>query len=118
MPFKNYSEVETPSVSAEWSVMSAQDRVSELTDSLSKSRFGELFSITRAEPTGFVYVNFSTPIQASKRGMLLLDLEEYFKKNLDPGISLWCEPLGDKNSLRNLRGIQIKSGRDQDEISK
>ena len=27
-----------------------------------------------------------------------------------PGnVNVWCEPIGDKNSLRNLRGIQIKA---------
>jgi hypothetical protein len=25
------------------------------------------------------------------------------------GIIIWCEPIGDKNSLRNLRGIEIIS---------
>lgn len=112
MSFKNYAEVETPSVSAEWEAMSEQDRITKLTDLLGKSRFGDFFSVTRAEPTGFVYINFLSPIQVSKRGTLLLDLEDYFKKNIDLGISLWCEPLGDKNSLRNLRGIQIKSVKD------
>jgi hypothetical protein len=49
--------------------------------------------------------------------MLILDLEEFLKNHLDSGISIWCEPLGDKNSLRNLRGIQIKTVRTElDEI--
>ena len=35
-------------------------------------------------------------------------LEEDLKLNIDKGLTVWCEPLGDKNSLRNLRGIKIK----------
>jgi hypothetical protein len=112
MSFKNYAELETPSVGSEWESMSQDERISKLHGLLDESNFRGYFRISRAEPSGFVYVNFSSPIQASKRGTLLLDLEDFFKKHLDPGISLWCEPLGDKNSLRNLRGIQIKSVKD------
>ena len=112
MSFKNFAESETPSVGSEWETMSEDERISRLQGLLDESNFRTYFSITRAEASGFVYVNFSSPIQVSKRGTLLLDLEDYFKKNLEPGISLWCEPLGDKNSLRNLRGIQIKSVKD------
>jgi hypothetical protein len=38
-----------------------------------------------------------------------LDLEELFKKSVDQGITVWGEALGDKNSLRNLRGIEVKT---------
>ena len=41
------------------------------------------------------------------RGPLLLDLEEKLKKNIDDGITVWFEPVGDKSKLRNLRGITI-----------
>lgn len=112
MSFKNYADSETPSVGLEWETVSEAERISRLHGLLDESKFRGYFRITRAEPSGFVYVIFSSPIQVSKRGTLLLDLEDYFKINLEPGISLWCEPLGDKNSLRNLRGIQIKSVKD------
>ena len=40
----------------------------------------------------------------------LIDKTEFYLKNkIDRSINVWCEPIGDKNSLRNLRGIQIKS---------
>ena len=42
------------------------------------------------------------------RGMILLDLEEKLKKNIDIGLTVWLEPVGDKSKLRNLRGIKIK----------
>ena len=36
-----------------------------------------------------------------------VNFEEWIKKIVDHGISIWHEPIGDKNSLRNLRGIEI-----------
>jgi len=43
---------------------------------------------------------------ASERGKILLDLEDCLC-NINPRIRVWHVPLGDKNSLRNLRGISI-----------
>jgi hypothetical protein len=40
--------------------------------------------------------------------MMLLDLENEIKKDIDHGITVWLEPVGDKSKLRNLRGIKIK----------
>ena len=37
----------------------------------------------------------------------MLDLEAVLKNELDNGITIWHIPIGDKNSLRNLRGIEI-----------
>ena len=39
---------------------------------------------------------------------MLLDLESLIKDNIDDGISIWLEPVGDKSKLRNLRGINFK----------
>ena len=48
-------------------------------------------------------------IPANERGLLLLDLEEKLKIEIDKGITVWCEPVGDKSKLRKLRGIEIKT---------
>ena len=54
----------------------------------------------------YIYVCFKTKITPCERGTLLLDLEdEMCKKNCQ--VRVWHIPLGDKNSLRNLRGIKI-----------
>ena len=37
-----------------------------------------------------------------------LNLEERLKNNIDKGLTVWFEPVGDKSKLRNLRGIKIK----------
>ena len=46
---------------------------------------------------------------ASERGVLLLNIEDWIKNKLDNGITIWHESIGDKNSLRNLRGIEVNS---------
>ena len=38
-----------------------------------------------------------------------VELEEKIKYNIDRGITIWCEPVGDKSALRKLRGVKIKS---------
>ena len=46
---------------------------------------------------------------ANERGLFLLELEEKLKLAVDQGITVWCEPVGDKSKLRNLRGVEIKT---------
>lgn len=53
-------------------------------------------------------VGLRVPVPADKRGTLLLDLEASLKESIDPGLVVWLEPLGDRSSLRNLRGIEVK----------
>jgi hypothetical protein len=66
-------------------------------------------AIAAAKEDGQIIVNFVEPQSASKRGQLLLDLESLLKEAIDPGLAVWLEPLGDRNSLRNLRGIEVKA---------
>ena len=56
----------------------------------------------------YIYVNCTTKLSPSERGTLLLDLEDEMCKK-DNRIRIWHVPLGDKNSLRNLRGIKFKN---------
>ena len=51
-------------------------------------------------------VKLLTALTPRERGSLLLDLEDELCK-LDANIRVWHTPLGDKNSLRNLRGVQL-----------
>ena len=46
-------------------------------------------------------MTFESPLPA--------DLEAFLKESIDPGLVVWLEPLGDRSSLRNLRGIEVKS---------
>jgi hypothetical protein len=59
---------------------------------------------------GDILVAFIATPKASVRGSLLLDLEIDLKAKLDIGVVVWHESLGDKNSLRKFRGIEVKNG--------
>ena len=65
--------------------------------------------ITKAEPNGNVILKIEKSIQASERGILLLDLESLLKNKIDQAITIWLEPVGDKSKLRKLRGLTIKN---------
>jgi len=99
----------TPQVSATWVSRDNQTRLADVNKALEGTKFFETFTPTRTFDDGQVYFTFNKPISSSLRGILLLDLEVLLKDELDPGIIVWCEPIGDKNSLRNLRGIEIIS---------
>lgn len=99
----------TPEVSTLWINLDNDSRLSRITEVLKGSKFFELVTPTRTLNDGQIYFSFKTPISSSLRGILLLDLELFLKENIDSGIIIWCEPIGDKNSLRNLRGIEIIS---------
>jgi len=53
-----------------------------------------------------VEVRILCALSPQERGHLLLDLEDSLCA-LDPSIRIWHTPLGDKNSLRNLRGVEL-----------
>ena len=55
-------------------------------------------------------INFTLEknLSAAERGTLLLNVEEYLRANVNDGIRVWLEPMGDKNTLRLLRGIPMK----------
>ena len=57
---------------------------------------------------GQIVLKIEQSIPANHRGPMLLDLEEKIKESIDEGITVWCEPVGDKSVLRKLRGLEIK----------
>lgn len=65
--------------------------------------------VAEAKENGHVILELTQPLGPEKRGTFLLDLEQHLKDSIDQGISVWLAALGDKNSLRNLRGIKVKS---------
>ena len=56
---------------------------------------------------GQIILKVQKSIPSNIRGILLLDLEDRIKKNIDKGLTVWLEPVGDKSKLRNLRGIKF-----------
>lgn len=71
--------------------------------------FKEYIEIISANNNGAVLVNLLKDIKPSKRGELLLDFEYILKKKIDRAIYINVESMGDKSSLRNLRGIVIEN---------
>ncbi len=106
-----YAYADTPSPSIEWRQLSDAERRARVIDAL---RAGTMFLngvvvIIAAKKDGQIIVNLVESMPAGKRGTLLLDLEALLKEAIDPSLVVWLEPLGDRNSLRNLRGIEVKS---------
>ena len=62
-------------------------------------------------PGGYlnVFVTFvSSGLSIADRGQRLLELEDILIKSVDTAIRVWHVPIGDKNSLRKLRGVILK----------
>ena len=106
--FENFATLDSPSTSFRWQEMTNEDRLGEIQRCLAQGSWNERIVVRGGAANGQVSVVIDPPLAAAERGTLLLDLEEVLKREVDEGITVWCQPLGDKNSLRNLRGIQMK----------
>jgi hypothetical protein len=105
---KNHSMTPAPSVNKLWLEMSDDERYKLIFQELKKSNKIKNFEIFRVPKDGKIILKTEISIKSSERGMLLLDIEEQLKKNIDKGLTIWLEPVGDKSKLRNLRGIVFK----------
>lgn len=104
-----YANVDSPSVGVAWKEMEGETRLSRVRSALSENARFETLDPTEAREDGQVYLLMNSPLRASERGVLLRAAEAHLKDVIDQGITVWCQPLGDKNSLRKLRGIQVLS---------
>ncbi len=106
-----YAYVNTPSPGFKWRQLSDTERRALVADALRAgiAALNDTVVIVAAKEDGQIIVNLVKPMPASKRGTLLLDLEAFLKEAIDRGLVVWLESLGDRNSLRNLRGIEVKS---------
>jgi hypothetical protein len=103
----NFSEAITPKTSTEWLKQSESSRIEKINMELKKSINCESFEAVDAPDNGQIVLKIEKIIPANERGLLLLDLENKLKLKIDAGITVWCEPVGDKSKLRKLRGIKI-----------
>lgn len=105
-----YALSPTPKVSSEWVRKSESDRRKNIEDVmvLSDRQLLVDFKVLSCKEDGQVIVAINAVLGPAERGSKLLDLEEMLKRDVDDGITVWAESLGDKNSLRNLRGIEVK----------
>ena len=107
---KHYADVPTPTSGAAWLALNERQRVDQVKKRLeaSPTQFLSQIEIITAKADGQVIVHMKQSLPASQRGPFLLDLEDYIR-DIDQALVVWLEPLGDKNSLRNLRGIEVKA---------
>lgn len=105
----NYSNIKTPITSKDWINKSSNDRMESINNVISNDELYKDFKIVKVPDNGQVVFKIEKLIAASKRGLLLLKLEEILKSKIDKGITVWCEPVGDKSVLRKLRGVTIDS---------
>jgi hypothetical protein len=103
----HFANNETDAITESWRELNQDSRIAKMSEVIKDTQFSELFRFTRALDSGAVYVSMEQPIGPSTRGATLLNFEEFLKIKVDKGINVWCEPIGDRNSLRNLRGVQI-----------
>ncbi len=65
------------------------------------------FDVVSVPDNGQIVLKTSENIAPNVRGLLLLNLEKKLKDDIDIGITIWLEPVGDKSKLRQLRGVQF-----------
>ena len=104
---KNFSKVKTPVTSQEWRKKSEESRINIISEELKKNSLYKDFEVIKAADDGQIILKIERIIPANQRGLLLLELEEMLKSAVDEGITIWCEPVGDKSKLRKLRGVEI-----------
>lgn len=104
-----YSRADSPVVSDSWAALETSVRVGLVARALSQNEKFRCLLPTQARDDGQVFVSLEEPLGAGERGIILRAAEALLKDQIDVGITLWCEPLGDKNSLRKLRGIEVRS---------
>ena len=103
------ANADAPITPTTWKLMSDIERIKLLNKQMGKKQDYMNISINKTTESGQVIIIINEKLSAGERGVFLLDFERYLKDTIDQGINVWCEPIGDKNSLRNLRGIQVKS---------
>lgn len=105
-------EEDSPSPSPKWLSLSSESRLEWLNSFLMGVSKFEKIKVVSTHENGQVFISMEEALPAASRGTLLLDLEEILKSNVDKSLNIWVLPIGDKNSLRKLRGITIKAFQD------
>jgi hypothetical protein len=107
----NESKVHSPKPSDLWLKSDTEARLNLVEQVRNLDPKFHLVKVTRAMSNGDVFVELKEALPPHIRGTLLLDLEIELKAKIDASLVVWCEPLGDKSTLRNLRGIEIRTER-------
>ena len=106
---KNFSNLTTPITSQDWKQKSEENRIKSVSKELKKNILYKDFEVIKVPDNGQIVLKIERIIPANERGLLLLELEGMLKSAVDKGITVWCEPVGDKSKLRQLRGVKINA---------
>ncbi len=110
MNLKYLSEADTPQCGDQWRNASPSQRESWVQDILADDvERPSQIEVAELRDDGQIILRFTQAVGADKRGALLLDFEAALKERIDPALTVWLEALGDRSSLRRLRGIEVKS---------
>lgn len=104
------NNIDVPLPNTSWVALEENLKIKKIQEVLIDAELNDLIRVSRIVNNINIYFEIIKQIDAANRGTLLLDLEQKLKDSIDKSLLVWCEPLGDKNSLRKLRGIQIKNG--------
>ncbi len=105
----SFADIDSPSTGEAWINMTRDERVALIHSSIQSFTKDLDVSVVEAYPGGQVSIFINSSIEINDRGAFMLNLEEHLKSTIDVGINIWHEPIGDKSSLRNLRGIEVLS---------
>lgn len=104
-----YPEQDTPKVSDQWKSLTKEQQLQLLEQHLKNISYIKT-TIIEIKESGEVTIALDEGLKAFERGTKLLDLEESIKREVDEGLYIMVQPMGDKNALRKLRGINIIKG--------
>jgi hypothetical protein len=107
--FFTFAAVDSPLTAKEWSEKSEIERLSLVKSSLAGSCIEYICQLEPvvARSDGQVTFRMIGELKVGVRGGVLLDAEAWLKNTVDQGITVWVEPMGDRSSLRKLRGVRI-----------
>ena len=106
---KENALADSPKTTSDWNNKPEEYRLNKIKTLLSGNQKYNIFEVIKAPQNGQIVLKIEKSIEANARGVFLLELEEFLKKEIDRGITVWLELVGDKSKLRNLRGISLKS---------
>jgi hypothetical protein len=105
----SFSNVSSLMPDSYWTGLSMANKIDLVRENVKSFSSNIDIEIVEVNKGGQISIIINDTLSASERGTFMLDLEEFFKLNLNNGVTLWHAPIGDKSSLRNLRGIEVLS---------
>jgi hypothetical protein len=103
----HFAYEDSPVTGARWKKSSESDRIGWVVSALKHIEAYSDLEVINAPKDGRVVVRTLRAIPANERGLFFLEMEAMLKDVVDQGITIWCEPVGDKSKLRKLRGVNF-----------